>query len=57
MGIVSENTLFELYQFYNNLKFFGNYSLLEIDSMYPFERPIFMGLLNKTIDEKNKQRQ
>lgn len=52
MGIISECTIKEMYQVYHNLKHFGNYSLFEIDSMIPFERTVYMGLLNKTLEEK-----
>ena len=52
VGVVSESTLSSLYQLYHNLKYFGNYSIFEIDSMIPFERDIYMGLLSKTIEEK-----
>jgi hypothetical protein len=51
-----EADLSTLYQYYNNMKFFGHYSIFEIDEMLPFERDIFFGMLSKTIDEQNKHK-
>lgn len=51
--IMSEDTLMTLYKTYNHLTFFGNYTKLDIDSMYPFERSVFVGLLNKTKEDLN----
>jgi hypothetical protein len=36
------------------MKYFGRYSIFEIDDMLPFERDIYYGLLQKTIEEQNK---
>lgn len=44
---LSDDTLMTLYKTYSSLIFFGKYSKLDIDSMYGFERTIFLGLLNK----------
>lgn len=52
--IMSEDTLMTLYKSYNYMIFFGNYSKQDIDSMLPFERSIFIGLLNKTKEDLNK---
>ncbi len=49
--IMSDDNLMSLYKSYNNLVFFGKYSKLDIDSMYPFERTILIGLLNKTQED------
>jgi len=35
------------------MKYFGKYSITEIDNMLPFERDIYWGLLSKTIEEIN----
>lgn len=51
LDIMSEDNLMSLYKTYNHLIFFGNYSKIDIDSMYPFERTVFTGLLNKTKEE------
>lgn len=51
---MSEDSLVSLYQVYNDLSFFGRYTKADIDSMFPFERSIFIGLLNKTREELNK---
>lgn len=52
--IMSEDTLMTLYKSYNHLIYFGNYSKADIDKMYPFERSIFIGLLNKTKEDLAK---
>jgi hypothetical protein len=52
---MSEDTLMSLYKIYNSLVLFGNYSKIDIDSMYPFERKIFVGLLKSTKEEMAKQ--
>jgi hypothetical protein len=49
-----EASLSHLYQFYNNMKFFGKYSIFEIDSMLPYEREIYFSLLDKTLEEQKK---
>jgi len=51
-----ESSLMTLYQYYNNMKYFGKYSIFEIDEMLPFERDIYFGMLSKTIDEQNKNK-
>jgi len=56
VGIIIESNLSTLYQYYNNMKFYGHYSIFEIDEMLPFERDIYFGLLNKTIEEQNKNK-
>lgn len=52
--IMSDDTLMTLFKTYNYLNFFGHYSKLDIDSMYPFERSVFVGLLNKTKEDLAK---
>jgi len=51
---MSDDSLLSLYQTYNNLTFFGKYTKQDIDTLYPFERSIIIGLLNKTREELNK---
>lgn len=51
---LSENTLMSIYKVYNNMIMFGNMSKQDIDSMYPFERTLFIGLINKTKEELAK---
>lgn len=51
---LSEDSLVGLYQNYADLVFFGKYTKQDIDTMYPFERTIMIGLLNKTREELNK---
>ena len=48
---MSEDSLMTLYKSYNHLVFFGHYSKQDIDDMLPFERVIFIGLLNKTKED------
>jgi hypothetical protein len=38
------------------MKYYGNYSMFEIDDMYPFEREIYHGLLFET-RKKNMENQ
>jgi hypothetical protein len=54
MEIMSDDSLMTLYKSYNFLIFFGHYSKSDIDNMYPFERSIFIGLLNKTKEDLAK---
>jgi len=51
ISIMSEDSLMSLYQTYNDLIFHGNYSKQDIDTMYPFERVIFVNLLNKSQED------
>jgi hypothetical protein len=53
LDIMSEDSLISLYQTYNDLIFFGKYTKLDIDSLYPFERTIFVSLLNKSREDIN----
>ena len=53
--IMSDDSLMTLYKIYNHLIFFGQYTKQDIDSMYPFERSIFVGLLNKTKEDLIKK--
>jgi len=54
ISIMSEDSLISLYQTYNDLSFFGKYTKSDIDTMYPFERTIFVSLLNKSREDLNK---
>lgn len=49
---MSEETLSSIYKIYNDLIFNSNYTKQDIDRMYPFERTIFISLLNKTREAK-----
>lgn len=51
---LSDQTLHSLYKTYNNMMMFGNMSKDDIDSLYPFERTIFIGLITKTKEEISK---
>lgn len=51
---MSEDSLMSMYQSYNDLTFFGNYTKVDIDTMYSFERTILVNLLNKTREDLNQ---
>lgn len=53
---MSDDTLMTLYKSYNHLVFFGKYSKTDIDSMYGFERTIFIGLLDKLREDLKNAR-
>ena len=57
MKIVTEYSVDSIYNLYHSMKFFGGYSITEIDNMSCKERDIFFFLLQNTIEEKNKARQ
>lgn len=48
---LSEDSLMSIYQTVADLVYYGKYSKLDVDSMLPFERTIFVGLLNKTTEK------
>ena len=48
---LSEDTLMSMYRTYNDMCMFGNYNKRDIDSLYPFERTILIGLINKTRED------
>ena len=48
---LSEDTLISMYRTYNDMTFFGKYTKQDVDSLYPFERTILIGLLNKTRED------
>jgi len=52
--IMSDDTLMTLYRSYNYLTFFGDYTKQDVDSMYPFERSIFIGLLSASKEDMAK---
>jgi len=56
MGLISNIDLLSIYQYYNSMKYYGNYNFNEIDNMLPIEREIFFNLLKKTIEEDNKNK-
>lgn len=51
---LSEDTLMSIYQATGDLVFFGKYTKEDVYSMLPFERSIFIGILNTTREEMNK---
>lgn len=51
---MSEDTLISIYQLTSDMVFHGKYTKTDIDGMMPFERTIFVGLLNKKREELNK---
>ena len=48
---LSEDTIMSIYRTYNDMCMFGNYNKKDIDSLYPFERIILIGLINKTRED------
>jgi len=48
---LSEDTLMSIYRTYNDMIMFGHYTKQDVDSLYPFERTILIGLINKTREE------
>ena len=48
---LSEDTIMSIYRTYNDMCMFGNYNKKDIDSLYPFERTILIGLINKTRED------
>ena len=51
MGLAGVSSLHALYNYYNDMKHFGNYSHEDIGNMYPFERDIYLGMLKTTLKE------
>ena len=52
---MSEDTIHSMYKTYSDLIYYGNYSKQDIDSLIPFERTIFVGMLNATKKETTAQ--
>lgn len=52
---MSETKLESLFKLISNLVYSGHYTKLDVDSMVPFEREIYVGLLNQKIEELNKK--
>lgn len=53
---MSEESITSLYKSYTSLVFNGRFSLQDIDSMYPFERMIYIAQIKQLIEERNKAR-
>ena len=53
--MISDDSITSLYKNYHTLIYYGKWSKNDIDNLYPFERQIFIQLLNKTIEENNKK--
>jgi hypothetical protein len=51
---LSEDSLMSLYKTTSDLIYYSHYTKYDVDNMLPFERSIFVGLLNSIIEEKNK---
>ena len=49
-NIISNTSLTNLYEQYSDLTYYSHLTKEDIDKMYPFEREIFLGLLQKKID-------
>jgi len=48
---MSEDSFVSFYKTISDIVYFGKYSKLDVDSMFPFERNILSGMLQKTIEE------
>lgn len=51
---LSNDTLTNMYKSISSMVFYGHYTKSDIDGMLPFERDIFIGLLNQELENKNK---
>lgn len=51
-SVVSKTTLKNIYEQYLDLTYFSNITKYDVDNMYPFEREVFLGLIQKKEDEK-----
>lgn len=52
---ISDDSIESLYKNYHALIYYGHWNKTDIDNLYPFERQIYIQLLNKTIEENNKR--
>lgn len=50
---LSEDNISTFFKTYNDMVYYGHYSKLDIDSMYPYERKILNGLLVEMFKDKN----
>jgi len=55
VGFIVEASLEGLFDYYEKMKYFGKYSVFEIDSFLPVEREIKFNLLEKIIKEVSKK--
>lgn len=53
--VMSEDELMSLYKTYSSMIYFGHFTKEDIDNMYPFERSVFVGLLNKLKEDLAKK--
>lgn len=54
LSSMSEESITSLYKTYTSLVYNGKFSKVDIDSMYPFERLIFISQIKQLIEERNK---
>ncbi len=52
---LSEDTLTNYYQSIASMVYYGHYSKIDIDSMIPFERSIYLSLLNEELKKYNEE--
>lgn len=55
--IVSNADIQNLYQISHDLQYSGHLSLTDFGNLVSFERELYVSMLNKTIEDKNKQQQ
>ena len=53
--IISKFSLKNIYEQYRDLSYYSSITKLDVDSMYPFEREIFMGLLQEKLKNKDNE--
>lgn len=52
IGSISKFNLTNIYEQYSDITYFSNMTKKDVDDMYPFEREIFMGLIQKKEDDE-----
>lgn len=53
LDIISKSNLSNIYEQYLDISYYSNMTKSDTDEMYPFEREIFIGLIQKKEDEKD----
>lgn len=55
-GLISKFSLSNIYEQYLDISYFSHMTKADVDNMYPFEREVFIGLIQKKEDEKNPKK-
>lgn len=56
LGALSDERIDTMYKVYSTLTYFANFTKQDVDSMYPFERTLFIGLLHSIKEEERNAR-